>query len=563
MNDQDKSPQALIEELSALRRKVAAYEQEVLDRRQAEEALRESKLRFRALFESNIDGMMITITDGTIISANKRMEEMLGMSEAEIVKVGRAGIVVHDERLTAGLAERARTGRFQGELTMRRKDGSLLPVELSSSTFLDHDGIEKTGQVVRDITERKIMEQLLKQDREYLERRVEERTREIRKQAELLNLAHDAIIVRNESESITFWNIGAQEIYGWTKEEALGQPVHYLLQTVFPLPAPVIVDKVQRDGRWEGELFQTCRDGRKIVVLSRWALHRSAPGGMREIMEVNRDITVRKKAGEYNRILIEVSLDPLVTIGPDGRITDVNTATEAATGFSRNELVGTDFSGYFTNYEKASAGYKQVFQDGFVRDYELEIRHKSGHITPVFYNASVYKDAMGNIVGVFAAARDVTERKLAEKELSEKTKALEELNTALKVLIDHYKNDQREFEERIVSNIRMRIIPYLEKLARTRLEIGQAALVEILERSFRDIASPFLKAITSEHFRFSPKEIDIISLIKEGKTTKEIAQILNIGKRTVDSYRDNIRGKLGLASKKVNLRTYLLSLDKS
>jgi PAS domain S-box-containing protein len=155
---------------------------------------------------------------------------------------------------------------------------------------------------------------------------------------------------------------------------------------------------------------------------------------------------------------------------------------------------------------------------------------------------------------------DITERKRAEEELLGKSKALEELNTALKVLIDHYKNDQRELEERIVSNIRVRIIPYIEKLKQTRLDIGQSAIIEIIERSFRDISSPFLKLISSEHFRFTPKEVEIVSLIKEGKTTKEIAQILGIGKRTVDSYRDNIRSKLGLANKKVNLRTYLLSI---
>jgi DNA-binding CsgD family transcriptional regulator len=128
------------------------------------------------------------------------------------------------------------------------------------------------------------------------------------------------------------------------------------------------------------------------------------------------------------------------------------------------------------------------------------------------------------------------------------------------VLIDHYKNDQREFEEAIVSNIKVRIIPYLDRLKQTRLDIGQSALLEIIERSFRDISSPFLRLISSEHFRFTPKEIEIISLIKEGKTTKEIGQFLRIGKRTVDSYRDNIRSKLGLAKKKLNLRTYLLSL---
>ncbi len=97
------------------------------------------------------------------------------------------------------------------------------------------------------------------------------------------------------------------------------------------------------------------------------------------------------------------------------------------------------------------------------------------------------------------------------------------MNTALKVLIDHYKNDQKELEESIVANIKVRIIPYLERLKQTRLDVGQSALMEIIERSFRDISSPFLKVISSAQFRFTPKEIEIISLIKEGKTTKEIA----------------------------------------
>ena len=164
-------------------------------------------------------------------------------------------------------------------------------------------------------------------------------------------------------------------------------------------------------------------------------------------------------------------------------------------------------------------------------------------------------------MGIISLSRDITDRKRAEEELLSKAKSLEELNTALNVLIDHYKNDQREFEERIMSNIRVSIIPYIEKIKRTRLDIDQSALIEIIERNFRDISSPFLKSISSEYFRFTTKEIEIVSLIKDGKTTKEIAQILYIGKRTVDSYRDNIRGKLRLANKKVNLKTYLLSIS--
>ena len=119
----------------------------------------------------------------------------------------------------------------------------------------------------------------------------------------------------------------------------------------------------------------------------------------------------------YTRSLIEASLDPLVTIARDGRITDVNAATEAATGRGRQELIGTDFSDYFTQPEKARAGYQQVFREGGVRDYELEIRHGDGRLTPVLYNASLYHDQAGEVVGVFAAARDISERKRGEQAL--------------------------------------------------------------------------------------------------------------------------------------------------
>jgi PAS domain S-box-containing protein len=139
---------------------------------------------------------------------------------------------------------------------------------------------------------------------------------------------------------------------------------------------------------------------------------------------LRKEITERKQAEEalrlantYNRSLIEASLDPLVTIGSDGRITDVNVATEKVTGHSREELIGADFMDYFSEPEKAKAGYQQVFQDGFVQDYALEIQHKDGHLTPVLYNASVYRDETGQGVGVFAAARDITERKRAEEEV--------------------------------------------------------------------------------------------------------------------------------------------------
>ena len=156
------------------------------------------------------------------------------------------------------------------------------------------------------------------------------------------------------------------------------------------------------------------------------------------ILKMGIDITEQKKAKEalrlsniYNRSLIEASLDPLVTIGHDGKITDVNTSTEFVTGYSRNELIGTDFTNYFTEPVKAKKGYQEVFREGFVSDYALEIRHKSGNTTPVLYNASVYMDEYGEVIGVFAAARDITMLKKADEKIQALANAVESSNDAI------------------------------------------------------------------------------------------------------------------------------------
>ena len=136
-------------------------------------------------------------------------------------------------------------------------------------------------------------------------------------------------------------------------------------------------------------------------------------------------------------------MDPLVTIGHYGKITDVNEATERIIGYSRSELIGTDFTNYFTDIKKAKEVSQQVFREGSVFNCKLEIQHRNGRITPVLSNASVYKDESGEIIGVFAAARDITTRKKAEEviqkaynnlgeKVKERTSELEEAYKSLK-----------------------------------------------------------------------------------------------------------------------------------
>lgn len=168
------------------------------------------------------------------------------------------------------------------------------------------------------------------------------------------------------------------------------------------------------------------KDGSLVWTDLTTALQRDESGQPIHFITTIHDITERKQAeealqaaSEYNRRLIEASIDPLVTIGPDGSITDGNEAAAQITGVAREALIGTDFSNYFTEPAQARASYRQAFEKGFVTDYPLTIRHTNGKLTDVLYNASVYRDIDGNVLGVFAAARDVTEVMQAGRALRE------------------------------------------------------------------------------------------------------------------------------------------------
>jgi PAS domain S-box-containing protein len=178
------------------------------------------------------------------------------------------------------------------------------------------------------------------------------------------------------------------------------------------------------------------KNGKLTDVLYNASIYKDDKGTVLGVFAAARDITALKQSSQYARSLIEASLDPLVTISPEGKITDVNNASIEVTGVSRDKLIGTDFSDYFTEPDKAREGYKQVFEKGFVANYPLTVCHKNGKLTDVLYNASIYKDDKGTVLGVFAAARDITDEKnkkliIANNELlfqfEEKRKHAEEL----------------------------------------------------------------------------------------------------------------------------------------
>ena len=289
----------------------------------------------RAVVESSDDGIVSKDLNGVITSWNAGAQRIFGYTEAEVIGQPITIIIppeLHGEERQ--VLQRLRAGeRIEHYETVRlTKRGKRVDVSLTISPMKDSTGrIVGASKIARDITERKQADEELRKVHEELEIRVRERTAELaqsnrllqaqiqeriqaqealerqtavlREQSRLLDLANDAIFIRSFEGTIFYWNEGAERLYGWTKEEALENRLGMLLQTEFPIPFEEIREVLVREGSWEGELIHTRRDGSHITVNSRWTLWRSAEGNPLGWLQINTDITERKRAEESLRAL--------------------------------------------------------------------------------------------------------------------------------------------------------------------------------------------------------------------------------------------------------------------
>ncbi len=264
-------------------------------------------------------------------------------------------------------------------------------------------------------------------DKTDAERRLaEEKSARFREQARLLDLAHDSIVLRDLEGRILFWNRGAEQTYGWAKGEALGRSSYALLNTRFPTPLEEIQRELVREGRWEGELTHTRRDGTSLIMASRWALERDEHGGPLHILEINDDLTGLRHAEAELERFFTLSLNMLCIAGFDGYLKRLNPAWERTLGFTPEELRTEPFMNFVhpDDREATSAEVKKLFAGLETICFENRYRTKDGSYRWMLWNAAPYLDKQL----IYAAARDITERKRAEEEqarLLRKTEAAE------------------------------------------------------------------------------------------------------------------------------------------
>ena len=367
----------------------------------------------RSLIEASLDPLVTISPRGKITDVNEATVKVTGISRAQLIGTDFSNYFTEPEKAREGYQQVFAKGFVTDyPLTIRHKNGRLTDVLYNASVYRDGQGnVLGVFAAARDVTDSKRVTREFQETKNFLDNILESSTKY-------------SIIGKDLNQRILSWNEGARRNYGYEAQEIVGKDscILHAPEDVKSGAVKAFLAIAYEKGMAEGEFQRVRKDGSRFfasVVVTR----RNDPSG-RPIgyLLMSSDISQRKRAEElsqvasqYARSLIEASLDPLVTIAADGKVTDVNEATIRATGMSREDLIGTDFSNYFTEPEKAREGYQQVFAKGFVTDYPLTIRHKDGRLTDVRYNASVYKDARGNVLGVFAAARDVTAQKQASQ----------------------------------------------------------------------------------------------------------------------------------------------------
>jgi PAS domain S-box-containing protein len=329
-------------------------------------------------------------------------------------------------------------------------------------------------------------------------------------------------------------------------------------------------------------------DGSKVLcdlILS--PLKNTADNRVTYVIEAIRDVTnliaAERKLSEseaQDRFLLETMTQGFGTQDENSLFTYVNDKICKMIGYSKEEIIGRLVSNFMDEvnqkiYNRQIAKRKK----GLGESYEIELTDKNGKNIAVIVSPQSIIDIDGNYKGSFAIYTDISkqtqfkevmlkdydrlERRVGNrtKELQVKTQNLEELNMALKVLLRKRDEDKIELEEKVLINVQELVVTYLEKLKKSGLDARQKTYVDIIESNLNDIVSPFVRGLSNKYLNLTPTEIQTANLVKQGKTSKEIAKVMNLSARTIEFHRDNIRKKMGIKNKKINLRTHLLSMQ--
>ena len=549
---------------------ILAIARDITERKRADEALRSSDQKFRSIFEHMAAACCfdeIVYEDGKpvdyrIIDVNPAYEKIIGIAKSVAAGALASKLYGTGEApfldVYSKVAETGHPASFEAYFA---------PIEKHLYVMVSCPGRGQFFTVFSDITERERNEKLLLESE--------------RRYRTLFESSRDAIMLINQKRKVSQGNPAAIKMFGCIDNEEFTSlnvtdisPEYQPDGTLSSVKAEQMVNVAQEKGSHFFEWKHKRKDGREFfttVLLTKMEL-----GNEIVLQATVRDITENK--------LTEESLNKFKTIADtqtignaitdiEGNLIYLNKAFAEMHGYKDKELIGKNLSIFYPEEQMKKLNQENRLNEWLVkkdRYHNEEVWHvkNDGSVFPTLMNVAVIKNEGGEPLFLATSVIDISKRKEAEealkkreKELENKTNSLEKTNTALEVLLKKREEDKKKLEEGVLFNMRRMIEPYLEKLKDSILDEGQKLYVSILEKNLNNITSTFPQTLSSKYLKLTPTELEVANLVKQGKSTKEIAVVLGISYRTAEVHRENIRKKFYLKNRKDNLRTHLLSLQ--
>jgi PAS domain S-box-containing protein len=537
-----------------------------------EEALIMSQDRLLALVEMTSDWIWEIDTQGVYTYVSPKVTELLGYRAEEVLGKTPFDLMPAGEADRIALVIQPMLDNVQPINNLENinvhKDGHYVVLETSGVPILDAaDKVVGYRGIDRDITDRKQMEERMKKS----ERRFRN-----------LSEASLEAIVFIEDSIIVDANDALNRLFGYEGEDLSGRPA---TDFIVPERRPFTDERMRTRTTGIYETLGLRKDGSTFPIEvnprefenDRKKLRISAVRDLTESKKIEKQLkdyqehleklveertNELKKSEEKFRNIFENAQEGIFQSTPDGRLVSANPALASMFGSETPEelieLINDIPEQLYADPAQRLELVDILTHTGVVHDFEFQIRRNDGVIKFASMNARAVKDERGEILLYEGTIQDITEKKQAENALEVERQSLAEANTALKVLLKHREEDRKDLEEKLLANVQQLVMPYVEKLKKSTLDPVQQMSIGFIESNLNEIISPFLRTI--QGFNFTPRQLEVATLVREGRTTKDIARILNMNERAVDIQRFLIRKKLGLNKAKTNLQAYLKSL---
>ena len=569
---------------------------ETQERDQAEKRLRKGQERYALATRAASVGVWDVNLQTNEFYLDPNLKAILGYRDDEIpddLEIW-AGFVHPDDKQPVMDAFQAhideKTPEYIFEHRMLHKDGSIRWILVRGTAIRDAQGnpIRVVGTDT-DITQRKLAEEALRKTRDELEQRVEERTAELahineqlkleiierkRKEKELrdneeryralADATFEAVFISENGICIDA-NQTASEMFGYDYDELIGI---FGTDVIAPESRELVKQNMLSGYEEPYDAIGQRKNGTtfQVEIRGKMTSYQGKPVRITVVHDIDKskkmETRLRESEKKYRQIF-ELSPEAIVLFDNKGNILDLNARIQDWLDYSREEVIGKNFLNLpFLSTEgksKAMAKFSDRIAGKNVPPYEIVFYTRSGEKRVGRIVANTIENENGETIQDLGMISDITERKKAEQELKKKTQNLEEVNTALKVLLEKRESDKAELGENVLFNVTELIVPYLHKLKMKNSSDEEKVYFDIIESNLKDIISPFMHRLSVNFNKLSPTEIQVIDMIKQGKTTKEIAKMMNLATSTVDTHRNHIRKKLGLTNQKINLSTYISS----